>query len=264
MNKKYLLDAHNLQTVKKRIEAAENLLIFLDYDGTLAPFNPEPLSAYALPQIEKSLNIITKKNKYYLSLVSGRKLSELQNMLHLEDANYAGSHGLEIELSFEVEVVYPYQTKKIDTLSKKNYDQVKRDYQKLDDVKVEDKGFGLALHFNSLEKQKEHEKKLDSLFAGSAFQLLSGREVIEVRPEGWDKGKAVDYMTQRIKENFGLDSALRIYIGDDRTDEDAFEVLDDGITVYVKNDSNLNTKAEYYLEDPEDTAKLLNNLAGEL
>lgn len=264
MNKKYILDAHNLKTVKRKIEAAENLFLFLDYDGTLAPFNPEPLSAYALPQIEKSLDIIKSKENYYLSLVSGRRLSELKNMIHLEDTSFAGSHGLEIELCFENGVIYPYQTKSIDPLSKKNYDQVKRNYQKADDIKVEDKGFGLALHFNSLEKQKEHENKLDSLFSGSAYQLLSGRKIIEIRPEGWDKGKAVNYMTQKLKENYDLDSALRIYIGDDRTDEDAFRVLDDGITVYVQNDSNLNTRAEYYLKDPEDTAKLLKKMAGEL
>lgn len=263
MNKKYLLDDHNLQLFKKKIEAAENLLLFLDYDGTLAPFKADPLSACALPQIEKTLSILKRKNNYYLNLVSGRKLSELKDMLHLKEASYAGSHGLEIELSFEAEVIYPYQTKSIDTLSQKNYDRVKKDYQDLEGIKVEDKGFGLALHFETLEKQKEHQAKLESLFSDSAYQLLSGREVIEIRPAGWDKGKAVDYMTQRIKENYGIENTLRIYIGDDRTDEDAFRILNDGLSIYVQNDSNLKTEAEYYLKDPEDTAKLLKVLAGD-
>jgi trehalose 6-phosphate phosphatase len=93
--------------------------------------------------------------------------------------------------------------------------------------------------------------------------LLSGREVIEIRPKGWDKGKAVNYISDQIREKSDINEVLRIYIGDDRTDEDAFKVLKDGITIYVQNEDDLNTEAEYYLRDPEDTAKLLKSLAGE-
>lgn len=264
MNKKYVLDKHNLDIIQEKIDEAENILLFLDYDGTLAPFKAEPLSAFALPEIMTSLKKLEKSSKYYLSLVSGRKLIELKNMIDLRRSNYAGSHGLEIKLFFRKELVYPYQNKSLDELSRKSYQKIKEKYIESEAVELEDKGFGFALHIDSESKQKEIERKLKLIFENTAYQLLSGRKIIEIRPEGWDKGKAVDYITNQIKDNLDLDNLLRIYIGDDRTDEDAFKVLEDGIRIYVKNENDLKTKADYYLNDPGDTAKLLKKLAGEL
>ncbi|PXV63686.1 trehalose 6-phosphate phosphatase [Halanaerobium congolense] len=264
MNKNYILDKHNLDLIQEKIDEAENILLFLDYDGTLAPFKAEPLSAFALPEIMTSLKKLEKSSKYYLSLVSGRKLSELKNMIDLRRSNYAGSHGLEIELFFREDVVYPYQSKRLDELSRKSYQKTKEKYIESETVKLEDKGFGFALHIDSESKQKEIERKLKLIFENTAYQLLSGRKIIEVRPEGWDKGKAVDYITNQIRDNLDIENILRIYIGDDRTDEDAFKVLEDGIRIYVENEAGLTTEADYYLNDPGDTAKLLKKLAGEL
>ena len=257
MNKKYIFDKKNRALIKKEISKAENILLFLDYDGTLAPFKNDPLTAFVLPEIKNSLDKLEKSSKYYLSLVSGRKLNELKKMIDLSHSNYAGSHGLEIE------VIYPYQNQKIDVLSKKNYQKVKEEFLQAESVELEDKGFGFALHFKSELKKKEAKKELKVLFENTAYQVLSGRKIIEIRPKGWDKGKAVNYITDQIKANLNLANGLRIYIGDDRTDEDAFKVVKDGITIYVQNENDLNTEAEFYLKDPSDTAELLKKFAGD-
>ena len=182
-------------------------------------------------------------------------------MLDLNRCHYAGSHGLEIEMSFAEGIIYPYQNKEIDVLSKKNYQKSKKKYLLEEDVRVEDKGFGIALHFDSEKKQVAEEKELKALFKNTIYQVLSGRKIIEIRPEGWDKGKAVNYISDQIRDNLNLDDFLRVYIGDDRTDEDAFKSLKDGITIYVQNEDDLNTEAEYYLKNPEDTAELLKVIA---
>ncbi|MGP3778593.1 trehalose-phosphatase [Halanaerobium saccharolyticum] len=263
MNKKYALDNLNLNNIKAQIKKADNVLFFLDYDGTLAPFQPDPLSAFALPEIETNLKELEKKEAYYLSLVSGRKLAELKKMIDLKRSNFAGSHGLEIELFFSEGVIYPYQTNEIDVLSKKNYQKSKEKYLAKAGVRLEDKGFGFALHFESEQKQLKAEKDLKALFKNTAYQVLAGRKIVEIRPAGWDKGQAVKYISNQINKKLGIDNTLQIYIGDDSTDEDAFRVIENGITIYVKNEDDLSTEAEYYLYDPEDTAELLGEIAGE-
>lgn len=130
MNKKYILTNNNLNNLKSKLKINSNILLFLDYDGTLAPFKPDPLSAFALPKIEKELKKIEQSKKYNISLVSGRKLSQLKKMIKLKQSNYAGSHGLEIELSFLNKVIYPAQTQKEVDLEKSNYQKVKNKYLK--------------------------------------------------------------------------------------------------------------------------------------
>ncbi len=263
MNKKYILEEKNLKNIKALIDDAEKVLLFLDYDGTLAPFKPDPLSAFALPDSEKILKKLNQNSKFYLNLVSGRKLSELKKMIAINKAGYAGSHGLEIDLPFKDEIIYPQESEEIDVMSKKNYQKVKEKYRESNRAKLEDKGFGLALHFDSESEKEKVGSELQIIFENSAYQLLSGRKVIEIRPRGWDKGKAVNYISDQISKNQETDKFLRIYIGDDRTDEDAFKVLKDGITIYVQNEDNIITEAEYYLKNPEDTAELLKKMAGE-
>lgn len=264
MNKKYILKNSKLKKIKDKIKNSDKVLLFLDYDGSLAPFNEDPMQAFIVPKSRKNLKKLRADSSYHLSLVSGRKLSELKKIFPFADVNYAGSHGLELELSFAEGIIYPYQDNRIDKLSRENYIKIKEKYQSSKEVELEDKGFGLALHLDSQQKADEIKAEIEPLVKNSAYELLAGRKIIEIRPQGWDKGKAVNYISKKLKQKFEIKDPLRIYIGDDSTDEDAFEVLKNGITIYVQNDSDLTTKAEYYLKNPRDTAELLAKIAGEL
>ena len=54
-----------------------------------------------------------------------------------------------------------------------------------------------------------------------------------------------------------LPGLFSIYIGDDRTDEDAFRALaDKGITIRVGDDSS-DTRAHFYLTDQKETLEFL-------
>lgn len=56
------------------------------------------------------------------------------------------------------------------------------------------------------------------------IQLHSSIQVFEVRPViDWNKGKAVEFLLESLGLNESED-VLPIYVGDDRTDEDAFKV----------------------------------------
>ena len=85
-----------------------------------------------------------------------------------------------------------------------------------------------------------------------AVHMTRGRKVLEIRPRvDWDKGKALMHLLQAL----GLDEAediLPVYIGDDRTDEDAFRVLRGfGVGVLVSRRARP-TDAEFALSDPDE------------
>ena len=80
--------------------------------------------------------------------------------------------------------------------------------------------------------------------------------VFEIRPTiDWNKGSAVRWLIEQLH----LEDACQVYIGDDLTDEDAFAVLRDGITVHVG--SRADTMAKYRLKDTEEIRLLLERLA---
>ena len=77
--------------------------------------------------------------------------------------------------------------------------------------------------------------------------ITLGEKIIEVRPKVfWHKGDfaklVCSWLCQEYKQNF-----LPIYLGDDLTDEDAFRVLQSGLTIKVG--ASPNSCAQYYVND---------------
>jgi trehalose-phosphatase len=91
--------------------------------------------------------------------------------------------------------------------------------------------------------------------------VTSGRKVVELRPDvDWDKGKTLEWIVDRIT---GQESLLPIFIGDDLTDEDAFDsVLHDGVGIVVRHteDGDRATAARYCLNDPDQVRKFIERL----
>ena len=76
--------------------------------------------------------------------------------------------------------------------------------------------------------------------------VLPGRRVWEIRPRvSWHKGSAVNWVASHLEDP---DHRLVFFIGDDRTDEDAFASLPEGVTIKVGRAAS--TQARYQLADP--------------
>jgi alpha,alpha-trehalase len=92
---------------------------------------------------------------------------------------------------------------------------------------------------------------------------MDGKKVYELLPDvDWNKGKAVLWLL----ETLGLEgrNALPIYIGDDRTDEDAFLALKKrGVAILVSEDPQV-TAANYWLNNPEEVERFLGELIARL
>ena len=112
---------------------------------------------------------------------------------------------------------------------------------------VEKKTFSLSVHSRQVEEANRQRLRDEVTWCLSndlpSIEMTEGKMVFEIRPRlDWNKGFAALW----IKERIGVRDPLTIYIGDDRTDEDAFECLADGITVKVGRP--VNSAAGYFVE----------------
>ncbi len=99
------------------------------------------------------------------------------------------------------------------------------------------------------------------------LKVTPGKMVYEIQPNiDWDKGKAVLYLLDAL--DLDRDDVVPIYLGDDITDEHAFEALARrrGIGVFVgrADDPEVagrTTSADYVLNTFEEVERFLNALA---
>jgi trehalose 6-phosphate phosphatase len=239
-----LLD--RLPEIAARLEAASDLLIFLDFDGTLAPVVSDPSLAFMPPQTLRALKSLAAIEKVSLAIISGRALQDLKDRVGMPNLIYAGNHGLEIS-GPGVYYIQPDAGKRVQALSELARELQIR-LQHIPGVEIENKVLSASVHYRRApaDKMREIHQLTNSVVSssGGQFQMTSGLQVFEIRPRvSWNKGKAVLW----IKEAWAKRDALPVYVGDDATDEDAFLALPEGITVSVG--SARKTSARYYLED---------------
>ncbi len=91
-------------------------------------------------------------------------------------------------------------------------------------------------------------------------RVTQGKKVFEVRPNvEWDKGKAALRIIELVDPKKEL---MPFYIGDDRTDEDAFLALGDkGITILVSGELK-ESHAKFFLKNVREVETFLRKLIG--
>jgi len=246
-----------LGAIKQRAEHKQ-LAVFLDYDGTLTPIVERPeralLSAEARHAVLELAEVCT------VAVLSGRDLRDVQNLVRIDHIFFAGSHGFDIGGPSGWHIQNQTGLGFLPAL-----DEAERELRdRLDTVAgalVERKKFSIAVHFRLVdEKDAERvEQLVDQVLAGqSRLRKGYGKKVFELQPKiDWHKGKALLWLL----ETLGLDGqgVLPVYLGDDVTDEDAFEALADrGIGIFVKgSDGPGETVADYALEDCEEVRRFL-------
>ncbi|MFO7720950.1 MAG: trehalose-phosphatase, partial [Gillisia sp.] len=87
----------------------------------------------------------------------------------------------------------------------------------------------------------------------------SGKKVLELKPNiNWHKGYALDWLTKKL--GWDKEKYLRIYLGDDITDEDGFEALiEDGIGILVGTHGE-KTSATFALRNTNEVTQFLQHL----
>ncbi len=217
--------------------------LFLDIDGTLAEFAQVPELVHIDAQIATALPRLLAELDGALALVTGRSITSADLLFPGLKLPIAGQHGSErrdgagtIHLHAPVKATQAKLRKLLQGLAKRH-----------PQLLLEDKGASLALHYRSTQHLASHVLRTlrQSITADGGYQLQPGKLLLEVRPEGRDKGAAIhDFMAE---EPFA--GRLPVFVGDDLTDEHGFAVVEQlgGWTVKVGPGR---TAARFRLPDP--------------
>ncbi|OGC35423.1 trehalose-phosphatase [candidate division WOR-1 bacterium RIFOXYB2_FULL_48_7] len=199
------------------------LWLFLDFDGTLVAIRKRPQWVYLSIDHRQLLRQLAKLASVKLVFISGRAIEDLKKQIRVQPAVYVGNHGYEIEADGRRQSI-PHVKGYVPMLK-----QIKKEITeklRIKGVWLEDKGVTLTLHYREMNRKHlpEVESNINALRKRWAKRLrfAKGKEVWEISPGlNWHKGAAVERLLKPVKASH----AFPIYIGDDRTDENAFRSL---------------------------------------
>ena len=246
-----------LDALEERVSEADELLVCLDFDGTLAPIVERPEDAEILPGNAAVLEELYGRDDVEVAVVSGRSLEDVRARAEVDDLAYAGNHGLELCAESEA-TVHPAAARHRPTVEAVAED-VAEDVGDIDGVIVERKDVTATVHYRLAadEDVPAVERTVEERVEGKkGIELTDGKQILEIRPAvEWDKGRAVEWLAETL-----ADDPLVVYVGDDTTDEAAFEVLVRGISIVVGDPGD--SAADYRVADPEGVGRLLDWLSG--
>jgi trehalose 6-phosphate phosphatase len=241
--------------------------VFYDFDGTLSEIVEDPDSARLVDGAADALTSLSAACP--VAILSGRDLADVRERIGLPGLWYAGSHGFELTGPDGTHHQNPEAAASIPVLTGAAADLADQ-LGHIPGVVVEHKRFGVAVHYRNAARDRVGEVAAAVRTAGqrTALRVTTGREVIELRPNiDWDKGKTLHWVLDYIRDNEGAGPLLPIYLGDDITDEDAFDAVDDdGIAILVRHsdDGDRATAARYALDDPDRVREFTERLASRL
>lgn len=218
--------------------AGSALLLLLDFDGTLAEFNPDPSAPRLTNQRWDLIDRISVQRGTAVGIVSGRRLDDLRRRTRLPDRIYhAGLHGLEIEIEGERTEHPDLHTaqERVHGLAS-CLSRVTREHP---DAYIEDKSASVAVHVRRLPaNRRDAVLGLADVCAApwlgdGRVRRLEGDAVVEYLPNiGGHKGEATRWIAEDFERRVRRPPWVA-YIGDDITDEDAFTAITSGIGVLV-------------------------------
>jgi trehalose 6-phosphate phosphatase len=241
--------------------------VFLDYDGTLTPIVDRPEDALISESMREAVRGLAKRCP--VCVVSGRDRRVVQELMGVDDLIVAGSHGFDIWSPAGGEIQREEGAGFADLLEEVNK-RLHREMDSIEGALIEPKKTSVAAHYRLVSEEERPRIKgiVDAVLEEHPDELkvTPGKMVYEIQPNvEWDKGKAVLYLLKAL----GLDrrDVVPMYLGDDITDEHAFEALAGrgiGIFVGAADDPELagrTTAADYVLHDVQEVERFLDKLA---
>jgi trehalose 6-phosphate synthase/phosphatase len=240
-----------------RLAETEELLLLLDYDGTLVPFTPTPELARPDRELLSLLRALGGRPETQVHVVSGRPqqtledwLGDLPIWLHAEHG-FVSRDRATGQWVPAAELGAPWREPVLAMLREIT--------QRTPGSLVEIKAAALAWHYRMADpetgarRSNELRLHLNQLLSNQPVEILAGNRVIEIRPYGVHKGRIVPPRSP-VRQA----ATTILAVGDDRTDEDLFGALPpEAITVKVGPGT---TKARFRVDGVGAVRRLLHSL----
>lgn len=238
--------------------------VFYDFDGTLSDIVDDPDAARPVAGAVEALRRLAARCP--VAVLSGRDLADVTKRLGVPGIWYAGSHGFELTAPDGTHHQNEDAAAAIPVLEQAA-GELRDRLGSIPGIVVEHKRFGVAVHYRNAARDRVGEVAAAVREAGrrGALRVTTGREVIELRPDmDWDKGKTLRWVIEHLRDSGPL---LPVYVGDDITDEDAFDAISsDGVPILVRHneDGDRATAARFALDTPTRVAEFTELLARRL
>ena len=219
--------------------------LFLDIDGTLLELAPTPKHVRVDDGVASLLPRLAAALGGAVALITGRALADAERLFPGVSLPIAGQHGLERRAADGSLHMHDLHLGELQALRH----ELAIFAARYEGLLLEDKGATLALHYRVAPGLASHvhrslKAKLASSPMAGGLRLQRGKGVLEITPDGRDKGTAIlEYMAERP-----FAGRLPVFVGDDRTDEYGFEAVirAGGLAVKVGRGS---TRAPFRLAD---------------
>jgi len=200
------------------------VILFLDYDGTLVPLAPHPDQAILHDSTRDLLADLARLPQVFVGIISGRTLDDVQAKVRLDSLFYAGISGLEIDLgSLRLRHHSAMQVAPVMGRLIEHVESILADFP---GSWIENKQFGMTVHFRNLVADRQRE--LQARVAGTiqalsaSLRIATGPSALEIGPSGQcHKGTAV----QAIIDHLGNCSPACLCAGDEANDVEMFEAV---------------------------------------
>ena len=233
--------------------AAQSIVVAGDYDGTLAPIVKDPSRAFPDGRALAAMVAMAEIAGTSVAIISGRSATVLNELTGAPPGiELIGSHGAEHQ-SVAVTVGSEVRIELADVTGR-----FRRLAERFPGSRIEEKPVGVAYHYREVApgRQADAEAAARRVAGEQAhLRVVTGKRVVEVVGTEVNKGTAL----RALRDLRG--GEVVVFLGDDVTDEDAFETLrwrDIGIKVGPEA-----TRARFRLEEQGMVADALEILLAE-
>jgi trehalose 6-phosphate synthase/phosphatase len=250
------LDEHGMEEILEKYQKAKSRLIIADYDGTLMPFEDNPLMAKPDDDLEQLLQELVENEHNNMIVISSRNASTLYKWLGKLPIYLVAEHGIYIrkhDSEFE-------KIERVDNSWKKEIRPILEDYVgRTPGAFLEEKDYSLVWHYRRVQsglgelRMRELTSHLKYLASTLNLQVLDGENIVEIKNLEVNKGKAAQHLLERLPP-----ADFILCFGNDWTDEDTFRTMPEhAFTLRVGNGPS---SAMYRIGSWQDVRKLLKRL----